>query len=139
MGKRLFKNMILRLKYFFSLPSFICIAYIGVWMFLFYKTILNLKTRFQEQNLKKIIFIFFHYHLNRFICCKTKLQTKFMFYRMRLFYRMNFFTKWIFLTELNLLKVDTNIYFKKITFFEKKRFCKNHKYFFLKNMIFFST
>ena len=108
-------------------------------MFLFYKTILNLKTRFQEQNLKKIIFIIFHYYLNRFICCKTKLKIKFMFYRMRLFYRMNFFTKWIFLTELNFLKGDTNIYFKQITFFEKKkkRFCKNHKYFFLKNIIFF--
>ena len=35
------------------------------------------------------------------------------------------------------MKGDTNIYFKQITFFEKKRFCKNHTYFFLKNIIFF--
>ena len=41
---------------------------------------------------------------------------------MRLFYRMNFFTEWIFfLRELNFLKRDTNIYFKQITFFEKKK------------------
>ena len=46
-------------------------------MFRFYKTILNLKTRLQEQNLKKIL-IFFHYHLNLFICCKTKLKIKFV-------------------------------------------------------------
>ena len=43
-----------------------------------------------------------------------------------------------FLTELNFLKGDTNIYFKQIPLFEKKkRFCKNHTYFFLKNIIFF--
>ena len=34
---------------------------------------------------------------------------------------MNFFTHWFFLTELNFLKGDTNIYFKQITFFEKKK------------------
>ena len=34
--------------------------------------------------------------------------------------------------------MDTNIYFKQITFFEnKKRFWKNHTYFFLKNIYFF--
>ena len=60
-------------------------------MFRFYKTILNLKTRLQEQNLRKHI-IFFHYHLNLFICCKTKLKIKFMFCRMSLVYRMNFST-----------------------------------------------
>ena len=49
---------------------------------------------------------------------------------------MNFFTHWFFLTELNFLKGDTNIYFKQITVFEIKRFCKNHTYFFLKNIIF---
>ena len=89
-------------------------------MFRFYKTILNLKTRF------------FHYHLNLFLCCKTKLKIKFMFYTMRLFYRMNFFLQSeFFLTELNFLKRDTNIYFKQTTFFEK-----NHTDFFLKNMFF---
>ena len=96
-------------------------------MFRFYKTMLNLKTRLQEQNLKQIL-IFFHYHLNLFICCKTKLKIKFMFYRMRLFYKINVFNRVnFFLTELNFLKRDTNIYFKQITFLEKKkRFCKNH-------------
>ena len=90
-------------------------------MFRFYKTMLNLKTRLQEQNLKQIL-IFFHYHLNLFICCKTKLKIKFMFYRMRLFYKINVFNRVnFFLTELNFLKRDTNIYFKQITFLEKKK------------------
>ena len=61
-------------------------------MFRFYKTVLNLKTRLQEENLKKIL-IFFHYRLNLLICCKTKLKIKFIFYRMSLFYRMKFFTE----------------------------------------------
>ena len=43
----------------------------------------------------------------------------------------------IFLTESNFLKGDTNIYFKQIIFFEKKRFCKNHTYSFLKNIFLF--
>ena len=39
-----------------------------------------------------------------------------------------------FLTELNFLKGDTNIYFKQITFFEKKKkdFVKIINIFFLK-------
>ena len=47
---------------------------------------------------------------------------------------MNFFTEEIFLTELNFLKGDTNIYFKQITFFEKKKkdFAKIIHIFFLK-------
>ena len=50
-----------------------------------------------------------------------------------------FFYTVIFLTELNFLKGDTNINFKQITFFEiKKGFCKNHTYFFIKNMFYFS-
>ena len=53
---------------------------------------LILKTSLQENNLKKIL-IFFHYHLNLFVCCKTKLKIKFIFYRMRLFQRMEFFTE----------------------------------------------
>ena len=53
-------------------------------MFRFYKTIFNLKTRLQEQNHKKTL-TFFHYHLNLFICCKTKLKTKFIFYRINSF------------------------------------------------------
>ena len=60
--------------------------------------------------------MYFKYHLNLFICCKTKLKIKFMFYRMRLFYRMNFFAERIFLTELNFLKENTNICFTQITF-----------------------
>ena len=43
--------------------------------------------------------------------------------------------KFLFL-ESNFLKGHTNIYFKQITFFEKKRFCKCHVYFFLKNIFF---
>ena len=46
---------------------------------------------------------------------------------------MNFFAERIFLTELNFLKGDTNIYFKQITFFEKKKdFGKIIHTFFLK-------
>ena len=82
-------------------------------MFRFYKTILNLKTRLQEQNQKKML-IFFHYYLNLFICWKTKLKIRFIFYRMSLFYKQNefFYECNFFLTELNLMKGDTNIYFK---------------------------
>ena len=79
-------------------------------MFRFYKTILNLKTRLQEQNLKKIL-IFFHYHLNLFICCKTKLEIKFTFYRMRLFYGMNFFTDWIFSDRIKFFERGYNCLF----------------------------
>ena len=43
---------------------------------------------------------------------------------------MNIFTEEIFLAELNILKGDTNIYFKQITFFEKKkRFFENKTFF----------
>ena len=83
-------------------------------MFRFYKTMLNLKTRLQEQNLRKIL-IFFNYHLNLFICCKTKLKIKLV--SQNVFVLKNeFFYTVIVLTELN-LKGDTNIYFKQITFF----------------------
>ena len=50
---------------------------------------------------------------------------------------MNFFTEGIFLTELNILKGDRNIYFKSVTFYEKKkRFLENHTYFFKKYIFF---
>ena len=63
-------------------------------MFRFYRTILNLKTRLQEQNLKKNTYIFFHYHLSLFICCKTKLKIKFMFVLMNEFFcGENFFNR----------------------------------------------
>ena len=87
-------------------------------MFRFYKAMLNLKTRLQEQNLKKILIIF-HYHLNLFICCKTKLKLKFVLQNVFVV-NHDFFYTLIFLTELNFLKGDTNIYFKQITFFVKK-------------------
>ena len=78
-------------------------------MFRFYKTILNLKTRLQEQNLKKIL-IFFNYHLNLFICCKIKLKIKFIFYIMSFVFQSEFFYRVeFFLTESNFLKVDANI------------------------------
>ena len=44
----------------------------------------NSKTRLHEQNQKKIL-VFFHYYLNRFICCKTELKIKLIFYRMNSF------------------------------------------------------
>ena len=51
---------------------------------------------------------------------------------------MNFFTEGIFLTELNFLKGDANIYFKWMTFFEKKKkILEIHTYFLLKKNIFF--
>ena len=107
-------------------------------MFRFYKNMLKLKTRLQEQNLKKHLY-FFYYPLNLFICCKTELKIKFIFYRMRLFYRMNFFAEWIFSTELNFLKGDTNIYFKQIPLFEKKRILlKSYIFFSWKYIIFFN-
>ena len=68
-------------------------------MFRFYKTVLNLKTRLQEENLKKIL-IFFHYRLNLFICCKTKLKIEFIFSRMSLFYRMNLFYRLKFFEQI---------------------------------------
>ena len=39
----------------------------------FYKTILKLKTRLKQQSLQKML-VFFHYHLNLFICCKTEIE-----------------------------------------------------------------
>ena len=55
---------------------------------------------------------------------------------MRLFYRMIFFTEWIFFKRIkffergykHLFQINNVISKKK-----KKRFCKNHKYFFVKN------
>ena len=98
-------------------------------MFRFYKTIIILKTRLQEQNLKKIL-IFFHYHLNLLISCKTKLNIKFMFYRMRLFYRIKFL-------NFNRIKVFERGY-KYLNFFEKKDFVKIIHIFFLKMYIFYN-
>ena len=48
---------------------------------------------------------------------------------------MSFFMEEFFLTEFIVLKVDTNIYLKQITFFEKKKlFLKIIHIFFLKNI-----
>ena len=64
-----------------------------------------------------------------------------MFYRMRLFKGI-FLHSDFFLTELNFLKGDTNIYFKQITFFKKKKkkkdFVKIINIFFLKYIYFFN-
>ena len=57
---------------------------------------------------------------------------------MRLFYRMNFFTESIFLNRIKFFEIFTNIYFKQITFFLKKKICKNHTYFWVKNIFFFN-
>ena len=49
---------------------------------------------------------------------------------------MKFFTEGIFLTELNILKGDRNIYFKSVTFYEKKKIFRKSYIFFLKIYIF---
>ena len=125
--------MVLRLKCSSPCHLSFGIAYVGVWMFRFYKTILNLKTRLQKQNLKKIL-IFFHYHLNLLICCKTKLKIKFIFYRVSLFYRMNFFTEWNFSQQNYIFLKGIQIFIlnKKLFFYWEK-----NTYFILKNIIIF--
>ena len=71
------------------------LPYIEVWVFRFYKTILNLKTRLQEQNPKKTYFV--HFHLNLFICCKNWIENKIYLLQNafvlqnEFFYRANFF------------------------------------------------
>ena len=64
--------------------------------------------------------MFFHYHLNLFICCKAKLKIKLIFYKMSLFYRMNFLQSEIFFSRIKFFERGNNIYFK---------------YFYLKNKI----
>ena len=107
-------------------------------MFRFYKTILNLKTRLQEQNLKRTLTFFslsfkLVHLLQNWIENKIHLLQNAFVLQNEFFYRANFF-----LTKLNFLKGDTNTYLKQIPLFEKKRFCKNHTYFFLENIIFFN-
>ena len=117
MGKRHFQNMILRLKQFLSLSSFIWHSwYRGVNV-----SILQNYTSFQDQITRaesQKTFKFFHYHLNLFICCKTKLKIQFIFYR------MSCFTEWSFYIEKNFLKIIK--FFNKgiqiFILFEKKRF-----------------
>ena len=103
-------------------------------MFRFYKTILNLKTRLQEQNLNKILSFFSlsfkPVHL---------LQNKWMNIW------MNIFTEWNFSNRIKFFEWDTNIYFEYITLFETKKifteknniFVKIIHIFFLKIYIFF--
>ena len=114
-------------------------------MFRFYKTILNLKTRLQEQNLTKIR-IFFHYHLNLFICCKTKSKIKLIFYWMRLFKQNDFFCRVkFFLNEIKFFERGykylfsiNNFTWKKNIFTEKNRIIvKIIHIFFLKISLFF--
>ena len=57
---------------------------------------------------------------------------------MRLFQRMIFLQRKFFLTELIFLKGDTNIYFKQINFFEKKKDFLKIIHTFLKNIICFN-
>ena len=114
-------------------------------MFRFYKTVLNLKSRLQEQNQKKI-FIFFLYHLNLFICCKTKLKIKLIFYRINsfatleqpyfccktklkkikfIFYRMSLFYKqnefFNFILKITLITLIITLFEKKNIFTEKNK------------------
>ena len=86
--------------------------------------------------------IFFHYHLNLFICCKTKLKIKFMFYRMRLFYRINFFTELIFFNRIELFERGYKYLFQTNNFFKKKKekkILEKSCIFFLKNVYIFLT
>ena len=103
MGRRRFPNMILRLKYFLSFFLWFDLAYIGVWVFRFYKIILHLKTRLQEQNLKKAR-IFFSLSFKSVHLLQNWIEKKFIFYRVRLFHRMIFFTEWIFLNRINVFE-----------------------------------
>ena len=96
-------------------------------MFRFYKTILNLKTRLQEQNLKKILIFFSLFHLlQNGIENKIDLLQNAFVLQNEFFH--SFFT--IFFNKIKFFESDVNIYGKQITLFEKKRFCKNHTYFF---------
>ena len=100
-------------------------------MFRLYKTVLNLKTRLQEQNLKKIL-IFFHYRLNLIICCKTKLKIEFIFYRMSLFYKWIFFTEWNFLNRFKFSEREYRYLFQINNLIrKKKRFLLKKKKLFL--------
>ena len=105
---------------------------IGVWMFRFYKTILDLKTRLQEQNQKKHFFL---YHLNLFICCKIYLlQNEFVLQT------IDFLTEWIFFNRIKLYERECKylLYFEKRIFTEKNKiFVKIIHIFHLKNMIIF--
>ena len=104
----------------------------------------NLKTRLQEQNLKNIL-IFFHYHLNLFICYKTKSKIKVIFYWMSLFKQNNFFTEWNSFNTVEFFERGykylfwINNFFWKIKIFteKKKKNPENHTHIFLKNIIIF--
>ena len=77
----------------------------------------------------KIKFVF--YRMNSFgtfeqpyFCCKTKLKISLFYKQNEFFYKVKFF-----LTELNFMKGDTNIYFKKITLFENFFLLRKIKFF----------
>ena len=79
-------------------------------MFRFYKTILNLKTKLQEQNQKKIL-IFFHYHLNLFICYMKHLTVCFHYLWLTKEYRLKtsiFYSKNILLRISYIWKTTTS-------------------------------
>ena len=120
MGKRHFQNMILRLKQFLSLSSFIwhslCTG-VNVSILQNYTSFEDQITRAESQKNTYL----FHYDLNLFICCKTKLKIKFLFYRMRLFYRMIFFAEWIFLNRIRFFERGYKyfVWIKITTFFKR--------------------
>ena len=73
--------------------------------------------------------MYFHYHLNLFVCYKTKLKIKYVLQNAFVL-QNNFFAEWIFFNRIKFFQGDANIYFKQITFFEKKK--KNEKKLFKK-------
>ena len=105
-------------------------------MFRFYITILNLKTKLQEQNLKKILIFSSLFHLlQNGIENKIHLLQNAFVLQNEFFH--SFFT--IFFNKVKFFERDVNIYGKQITLFEKKKdFAKIIRIFFLKNT-FFST
>ena len=92
--------------------------------------------------------IFFCYHLNLFIYCKTKLRIKSYFLQNDFFYRMKcFFTEWNCFTRLKFfyrmnffygtkLSLQNNFFTERNFFYRTKFFRKGHKYFFA-NKVFF--
>ena len=114
----------------------------------FCKTTVNLKTRLQEQNPRKIL-IFLHCRLYLFICRKIKLKIIF-FYVIFFLQNQIFFTELIFLSEWNFF--NKNYFYRTKRFFYRINFCiewhfyyrlaffqRGHKYLFCKKRISFKT
>ena len=85
MGKRHFQNIILRLKWLLSLSSLILNSLNGNVNVSNLQNYTYFEGHITRAESQKNTDTFFRYHLNLFICCKTKLKIKFMFYSKRLY------------------------------------------------------